>query len=48
MAEFMEHPVKYGWVWRTQDEPDVMELCSQGLETVRQLIQSRDNMHFQD
>ncbi len=48
MSEFCEHPVKYGWVWRTKDEPNVMELCSQGLEAVRQLIQSRDDMHFQE
>ena len=48
MAEFKEHPVKYGWVWKTQDEPDVMELCRKGLDVVRQLIQSRDDMHFQD
>ncbi len=48
MADFKEHPVIYGWVWKTPDEPNVMELCSQGLEAVRQLIQSRDTMHFQD
>jgi hypothetical protein len=48
MADFKEHPVKYGWVWKAQDEPDVMELCSTGLKVVRQLIQSRDDMHFQD
>jgi hypothetical protein len=47
MADFMEHPVVYGWVWKTHDEPDVMKLCSHGLEAVRQLIQSRDDMHFQ-
>jgi hypothetical protein len=48
MAEFKEHPAKYGWVWKTQDEPDVMELCGQGLGAVRRLIQNRDAMHFQD
>ena len=48
MTEFREHPVKYSWVWKAQDEPDVMELCRQGLEAIRQLIQSRDDMHFQD
>jgi hypothetical protein len=48
MADFKEHLVKYGWVWKAQDEPDVMELCSTGLKVVRQLIQSRDDMHFQD
>lgn len=47
MADFEDHQVAYAWVWKTRDEPNVMELCSQGLEVVRQLIQSRDDMHFQ-
>jgi hypothetical protein len=48
MAEFEEHPVAYGWVWKTHDEPDVMALCGKGLEAVRQLIQDRDEMCFKD
>lgn len=48
MVDFQEHSVVSRWVWELHDEPDVMELCSQGLEAVRQLIQSRDDMHFQD
>jgi hypothetical protein len=48
MTDFVGFPVVHRWVWKTREEPDVMELCGQGLEAARQLIQSRNNMRFRD
>lgn len=48
MEQPEEHPVEQRWVWKTEGYPDVMELCSKGLEVVRELIQSRDEMSFRD
>lgn len=48
MEEFKEHPVEQRWVWKTEGEPDVMELCSKGLQVVREIIKSRDSMGFPD
>ena len=46
--EFKEYPVEQRWVWMTKGEPDVMDLCSKGLEVVREVITSRDSMGFAD
>lgn len=48
MASAVEHPVETRWIWDTTDQLDVMELCSKGLEVIRRLIHSRDEMKFQD
>lgn len=48
MEEFQEHPVEQRWVWDAAEELDVMELCAKGLEVIRQLIRSRDEMGFHD
>ena len=48
MAEAEQYPVEYRWVWKTEGEPDVMELCEKGLGVVRELINSRDSMGFRD
>ncbi|MGE5646413.1 MAG: hypothetical protein ACM336_11540, partial [Acidobacteriota bacterium] len=48
MEQPEEHPVEQRWVWKTEGDPDVMELCSKGLEVVRQLVKSRDQMGFPD
>jgi hypothetical protein len=48
MEEFEEHPVEHRWVWDAEGEPDVMELCRKGLETMRCIIDSRNNMGFAD
>ena len=48
MAEFQAHPVEQRWVWDVEGEPDVMEICGNGLEIVRQLIHCRDEMGFPD
>ena len=48
MEEFKEHQVEQRWVWKTKGEPDVMDLCSKGLQVVREIIKSRDSMGFPD
>jgi hypothetical protein len=48
MAEFKEYPINKSWVWMTEGEPDVMELCSKGLQIVREIIKIRDSMGFPD
>jgi len=48
MEQAEEHPVEQRWVWKTEGAPDVMELCSKGLEVVRQLMKSRDEMCLYD
>lgn len=48
MEEFKEYPIENRWVWLTEGEPDVMELCSKGLQIAREIIKSRDSMEFPD
>ena len=48
MDDFEEHPVEYRWVWNAAGEPDVMDLCRKGLDTMRQVIESRATMNFSD
>ena len=48
MEEFKEYPVEQRWVWKTEGEPDVMDLCSKGLQVVREIIKRRDSMGFPD
>lgn len=48
MEEFTEHPLEQRWVWKTQGEPDVMDLCSKGLQVVGEIIKSRESMGFPD
>lgn len=48
MEEFKEHHLEQRWVWKTKGEPDVMDLCSKGLQVVREIIKSRDSMVFSD
>jgi hypothetical protein len=48
MEEFKEYPLEQRWVWMTEGEPDVMDLCSKGLVVVREIIKSRDSMGFPD
>jgi len=48
MEEFKEHQVEQRWVWKTKGEPDVMDLCSKGLQVVREIIKSRDSMGLTD
>ena len=48
MAEAKPYDVTQKWVWKTTDEPEVMDLCQKGLDIVRALIGGRDVMNFPD
>ena len=36
------------WVWDAEGSPKVFDLCESGLNTLRQMIRSRDEMKFRD
>lgn len=48
MEDFATHPVEQKWVWKTVDEPNVMELCTKGLDVLQKVMQSRSEMKFSD
>ena len=48
MEEAAQVDLKCSWVWSTEGDPDVMELCAAGLETVRKIIAMRDAMKLEE
>ncbi len=48
MAEFVPIDLSCDWIWIAEGDPNVMELCSAGLDTVRKIIAYRDSMGFPD
>jgi hypothetical protein len=48
MESFVTHPAQHRWVWKTDDEPDVLEACANGLNILRKVIQYRQEMSFSD